>query len=338
MSLFPPVRGRSSTGAQSGRRGNLRVGTILVGTCSWRDESLVRSGRFYPKGVKSSEALLGYYASHFPLVEVDTSYYHLLTPEEVLAWSAATPQDFIFDVKAFRLFTQHWTPPQVLPRDIREAMGPLAGRKQNLYYRDVPRELLQELWRRFREALLPFHVSGKLGVVLLQFPDYFVPSSRSLEHILEVKEQMGPYRVAVEFRFHTWLDEAHRERTLRTLAEHELALVAVDAPQGFKSSLPPLAEATSDVAVVRFHGRNAATWEVAGAKASERFNWYYSEEELQEWVPRLQELASKTRVVHALMNTNQGDQGVVNARLLARALQLPLPQPSEEPQGQLPLR
>src|SRR5215475_2927070 len=136
------------------------MGDILIGTASWADKSLLDSKLFYPKEAKTAESRLRYYADHFPLVEVDSSYYALPAPQVAQLWALRTPKSFVFDVKAFRVFTQHQTPPQVLPNDIREALGPPAEKK-NVYYSDFAPELMDEMWRRFKLALEPFRQVGR---------------------------------------------------------------------------------------------------------------------------------------------------------------------------------
>ena len=92
---------------------------ILVGTTSWTEKTLVESRRFYPSDVHTAEARLRFYASQFPVVEVDSSYYGLPSSRNAGLWAERTPDGFVFDVKAFRLLTQHQTPPDALPKDIR---------------------------------------------------------------------------------------------------------------------------------------------------------------------------------------------------------------------------
>ena len=301
------------------------MGEIRVGTCSWTDKELVESGKFYPTTALSAEDRLRYYASQFPLVEVDSTYYALPNPRVSALWAERTPVGFLFDVKAFRLFTGHWAEKSAFPRDLQSQLGPAPAGKRGFYYKDVPQEVVDELWRRFDDALAPLHQGGKLGLVLFQFPAWIHPSTKTKDHILEVRERMSSHNLAVEFRHHSWFADGRREETLRFLRDNNLALVSVDEPQGFASSVPPLAEATSDFAYVRFHGRNAATWEAKGISAAQRFDWYYKPEEMAEWVPRIRALQAQTTSVHALMNTNRWDQGPYNARLLASLLQLPLP-------------
>jgi uncharacterized protein YecE (DUF72 family) len=296
---------------------------VLVGTCSWTDKTLLESG-WYPPEARTPADRLRYYALHFPIVEVDSSYYALPSPRNALLWAQRTPDAFVFDVKAFALFTHHPTPPRSLPRDIHDALPPELKEKRNLYYRDLPTELTDELWRRFVQSLEPLAMAGKLGVVLFQFPPWFQPRRESRQYIASLRERLPDFQVAVEFRQARWLaDERDRQQTLRFLREHRLPLACVDEPQGFSSSVPPLAEVTAPVAVVRFHGRNAETWEARGLTTAERFNYLYSPEELGEWVPRIRHMAQEAEEVHVLFNNCYRDYAVRNARQMAQALGQP---------------
>ncbi len=293
----------------------------LIGACSWTDRSLISSGLFYPRGADSAEARLRFYASEFPIVEVDSSYYAIPSRRTAGLWTERTPPDFTFDIKSYGLFTHHPTAVLSLPGEIREALSRTLQSKANVYYKDVPQELKEEAWSSFREALLPLDSAGKLGVVLFQFPPWFLPGEESRQHILSCQAQLPQYSLAVEFRNHRWLEEDSREYLFSFLRENRLAFVCVDGPQGFASSVPPIAEATADTAVVRFHGRNRDTWEKRGIPASERFDYYYASAELMEWTPGIRHLQERAPEVHLLMNTNSRDQGIVNARLMGRLLE-----------------
>jgi len=290
------------------------MGEVLIGTCSWTDPTLIKSGRFYPSWARSAEARLRYYASQFDLVEVDSSYYALPGEGTSRLWVQRTGDKFIFDIKAFRLFTRHPAPLAVLPADIRAAL-PLAIRERtSVYQRDMPAELVSELWSRFESTLLSLDSAGKLGVVLFQFPPWFYPGQEQRDYILSCQERLPQYRIAIEFRHHSWVNERNRDSTLSFLRDNNLPFVCVDEPQGFESSVPPIAEATSDIGLVRFHGRNREMWEKKGVGVAERFNYLYTEDELREWVPGIRELASKTRQLHVLFNNCHQDKAVVNAR------------------------
>jgi len=288
------------------------MGRILVGTCGWTDPTLLASG-WYPADATTAEARLQHYARNFPLVEVDSTYYALPSPRNSALWVERTPEGFTFDVKVFRLFTLHPTPRSSLPRDLQEGVA-ATGRGENLYLRDFLPAVREELLRRFLEALLPLDSAGKLGVILFQFPPWFHPSNESRDYILSMKEALGQFPLAVEFRAASWLNQKNLERTVRFLEENRLPFVAVDEPQGFRSSVPPLPLVTSELALVRFHGRNRENWEKKGITATERFRYLYTEEELREWVPRLKEMASRARELHVLMNNCYADYAVRNGR------------------------
>jgi uncharacterized protein YecE (DUF72 family) len=293
---------------------------ILVGTCSWADKTLVDSGKFYPPALKSPEDRLRFYAEQFPLVEVDSTYYGLPSERNAGLWVERTPDNFTFDVKAFRLLTQHPTPPSALPKDLRESLPGALAKKPNLYSRDLPAAVVDDVWQRFASALLPLDSAGKLGVIVFQFPPWFLPGRESKEYIAQAQERLPQYRLAIEFRNGAWLSEKNAERTLQFLRDRRLPFVCVDEPQGFPTSVPPIAEATAEIALVRFHGRNTATWAKRGISPAERFDWLYSEDELREWVPRVERLAAQTREVHLLMNNCHGDKAVVGARQLQMLL------------------
>ncbi len=293
------------------------MGEILIGTCSWTDPTLIESGRFYPASARSAETRLQYYASQFGLVEVDSSYYALPNERTSRLWVERTGEKFTFDIKAFRLFTQHSTPLAALPREIREALPSELREKANIYQRNIPTELSRELWSRFERALLPLDSAGKLGVVLFQFPPWFYPGEEQRSYILTCRERLPQYRIAIEFRHNLWLSDGNREWTLGFLQDNDLSFVCVDGPQGFKSSVPPIVAATSDIGLVRFHGRNREMWEKKGASVAERFNYLYAEDELREWLPRIKELAPVTRQLHVLFNNCYQDKAVANARQVA---------------------
>jgi len=295
---------------------------IEIGTCSWTDPTLTDNTAFYPATEMTAEERLAFYARHFSIVEVDSTYY--APPSEKVAglWVERTPEEFTFDVKAFRLLTQHPTPPKSLWKGIREKLPDEMAGKNNVYMRDLPRDLQSEAAQAFRDALMPLHSSGKLGVVLFQLPPYVYPTRGSFGYLKWVAAELEDFQLAVEFRNGRWLDEENRTDTLDFLERHSLAYVCVDEPQGFKSSVPPVVAVTAPVASVRFHGRNAETWEKKGITAAERFKYDYSKEELSEWVPRIEEMAESAESVHALMNNCYSDFGIRSARGLAELLDI----------------
>ena len=294
---------------------------IKLGTASWTDKPLIDSGTFYPPAAKSAEARLRYYASQFPLVEADTTYYGLPTEQLARTWVERTPPGFIFNVKAYSLFTQHPTPVIRLPKAIKEALPARLASKRQFYRDDAPPEIIDLCWSTFVDALMPLHDAGRVGVIVFQFPKWVFPGRDTHAYLEEVRDRLGPFRGAVEFRSDRWLDAEHQESTLAMLGDLGFTYICVDEPQGFHSSVPPIAATTTpELACVRFHGRNVDMWEARTNASSDRFDYYYPSNELDEWVPKIERLAEEASEVHLIMNTNNFDQGPVNARILEARL------------------
>ncbi len=295
-------------------------GAIRIGTASWTDPTMTASGVFYPAAATTAEERLHHYAATFPLVEVDATYYALPAEATAKLWVERTPPDFVFDIKAHALMTGQGTETKRLPKAIRSELPEPAASKTRIYAKDLPDELLDEVWRTFRDGLEPLATAGQLGSILLQYPRWFFPSSENRAAIESAVERLDGWAAAVEFRNGSWLNEKNAERTLRFLRDRKIAFVMVDEPQGFKSSVPPTVAVTSDLALVRFHGRNAATWEAKGITPAERFRYLYSRDELSEWVPPIRHAASEAKDTHVLMNNCYANYGTTNARELAALL------------------
>jgi uncharacterized protein YecE (DUF72 family) len=298
-----------------------RVGNVGVGTASWTERTLLESRAFYPATANTPERRLRYYARHFPVVEVDATYYALPSLANATAWAERTPDDFALGVKAYAALTQHPVEPLRFPRDLQAELPAAMRRSRRVYPRDLPAAVLDELWTRFHAALVPLRAAGKLDYVLFQMPRWFAPSRESHAYLQSIQARLPDTRIAVEFRQSGWMTDERAARTLDFLRRRGLVYVAVDEPQGTVASVPPYAEVTSpDLAVVRFHGRRAATWTKPNATTTERFGYLYAESELREWVPRIHALARQSRAVRVLMNNCYRQYAVQNAKELATLL------------------
>jgi uncharacterized protein YecE (DUF72 family) len=298
------------------------MGEILVGITGWTEPTLIKERTFYPKEAKTAEQRLRFYASQFPIVEVDSTYYFPPSERNAVLWVERTPKDFTFNVKAYSLLTNHPTRPNSIYKDLQEQLPEEARESRNLYRENLPDGMVDEVWQRFADALMPLHSAGKLGVVLFQFPQWFVISRKNKDYIAECARRLKDFRIAVEFRHKTWLEERNQDETLGFLEDHDIPFVCVDMPQGFDSSLPPIAAATAkDLAVVRFHGRNTDVWTKKTETAAERFDYLYEQAELEPWVPKVKELSSQAKSTHVLMNNCYRDYAVRNARQLATLLE-----------------
>ena len=299
---------------------NIDGARTLIGTCSWTDATLVKETDWYPKKSMKAAERLAYYAARYPIVEVDSTYYFPPTPELAASWVERTPDDFTMNVKAWSLLTGHPTFPHSLWPDLQQEVLPEFRDKRNLYLKHLSAEAVDEAWERFRHALMPLHSSGKLGALLFQYPEWFGPKASNREVVLDAQARLRDFRLCVELRNGRWLAPDECERTLEFLEDNDLPFVCVDEPQGFPSSLPPVVAVTSELAVVRFHGRNTETWEMKGISAAERFAYDYAEAELRQWVPKVHELAAGAGEVHLLMNNCYRDYAVNDAADLMRLL------------------
>lgn len=293
---------------------------ILCGTAGWTDKTLIACKRFYPRGCNSAEARLRYYASRFPLVEVDSSFYGMPSASNSQLWAERTPEGYVFNVKAFRLLTGHQTKPETLPASI--AMALPGNGKKHLYYRDVPASVRDEIWRLYRDALEPLRQAGKLGAVLFQFPHWLTSNPEGVAHVEECASRMEGYTVAIEFRNSSWLDERYSASTLALLRNGHLVHVIVDAPANVSNRAHTLWEATNpDLALVRLHGRNAATWNLKGAEsAAARFDYDYSDDELSELAAPIRDIAASVGTTHVIFNNCFEDEGQRNATTLMSIL------------------
>jgi uncharacterized protein YecE (DUF72 family) len=305
-------------------------GTVRIGTASWTDPTMTAAGVFYPTGADSAEERLQFYASRFPLVEVDATYYSLPVRRTSELWVERTPPDFTFDIKAHALMTGQPTETKRLPKDLREALPGEVAEKARIYAKDLPENLKDDVWAwfadglGFADGLEPLQEAGQLGSILLQYPRWFFTSSENRATIEESVERLRKAGMvpAVEFRSASWFNEKNIERTLKFLGDRQIPLVMVDGPQGFKSSVPPIVAATSpELALVRFHGRRTETWEAQNIKTVERFRYLYDEGELEEWVPRVREAAGQAEQTHVLFNNCYANYGATNALMLAELLQ-----------------
>jgi uncharacterized protein YecE (DUF72 family) len=284
---------------------------IKVGTASWTDRTLLASG-WYPEAADTPEKRLAHYARHFPLVEVDATYYSPPAEQTARLWADRTPPGFTFNIKAFSLLTGHPTAVSKLYKDLRPDTD-----KRNVYPDDLAPQVYEEVWSRFLSALDPLAQAGKLGALLFQFPPWFTIRRSNKQYLLEVERRCRPLRAVFEFRNASWFDGDNREETLGFLRQHRLPYVCVDMPQGHRSSVPPVLAATAGLSVVRFHG-HSDKW--TSKDIHEKFGYLYSDDELRRWAPKLKNLARDADETHVLMNNCYSSYAQRNAETLMELL------------------
>lgn len=292
---------------------------IHIGTCSWAESTLIKSGEFYPREMKTAEERLRYYASHFEVVELNSSYYAIPDRNNVELWAHRTPEKFIFHVKAYGALTGHGIDPATLPADILATIP--SGQKSGkcVYIKD--RGALEDIGGRFREALEPLNKCGKLGLMVFQFPPWFRYKSENLDFILFCQAVMGEFRIAVEFRYGDWLSSGHNEEVFLFLRQNGITYITADEPQlGGLATIPFLPEVTTDTAYFRFHGRNRENWLKRGIETSLKYDYLYSDSELGEFSRSVVKAREKAAAVNAMFNNCHGASAVKNAMRLRELL------------------
>jgi uncharacterized protein YecE (DUF72 family) len=284
-------------------------GRVRVGTASWTDPEFIKAG-WYPDDVKGDpEARLRYYAGRFPMVEVNSTFHALPTVETTASWADRTPDGFRFHVKAHQVISGHPSEPGRLPPPLRELPASYDAKGR---IRRPSRELRDAVIDSLLEAVGP--LGDKLGAILVQLPPYVVSGERQRDELARILERLRPARAAVEFRHRSWAEPGEREAAADLLVSHDASWVVVDAPRiDAKNVMPPIVEVTSPgLAYLRLHGRNAATWNT-GRSVAERFDHHYSEEEMEEWLDPVLEMAERAQEVAVVFNNNARDHALRNA-------------------------
>ncbi|QDW85051.1 DUF72 domain-containing protein [Staphylococcus pasteuri] len=260
---------------------------INIGLTGWGDHDTLY------EDLERKTDKLKTYASHFPIVELDASYYAIQPERNIQKWINETPKRFQFVVKIHQALTLHAD------------------------FRDFA-ETRQELFDKFKEMLKPLQENEKLAMVLVQFPPWFDCSSQNIKYILYVKQQLKDFPICVEFRHQSWFNERFKEETLTFLTEHQIIHAVVDEPQVKDGSIPLVNRITSDIAFVRYHGRNIHGWTKKDMTDQEwrdvRYLYNYNDQELYDLAQKVKILEQKAKKVYVVFNNNSGGHAAQNAK------------------------
>ncbi len=239
-------------------------------------------GPVYPAGLPERD-WLSFYARQFSTVELNVTFYRLPSVRNTDAWLRKTPEVFRFVVKAYRGLTHERENPD---------------------------------FAAFCASIQPLKESGKLGCVLAQFPNSFHPIPENKEYLKRLREGLAPFPLVAEFRHVAW----SKPETFEMLRGLSVGYCCVDEPQ-LRGLMPPTAVATSPVGYIRFHGRNAAHW-YENQDPQERYDYIYSQEELEEWVPKIRGVEKDTEETYVYFNNHPHGHGVAGARVLGTLLNI----------------
>jgi uncharacterized protein YecE (DUF72 family) len=302
-------------------------GNILVGTASWTDPGFVE--RWYPKRMAAHERL-AWYAQHFEMVEVNSTFYSVPDARTVERWCATTPDNFTFDVKLHQLFSFHSTQRKLLPPELQRIAQTDAKGKVN-----TSPELQDALLESFLRPISILQSAGKLGVFLLQLSPAFSPRKHELRELEALIEKLADYSLAIEFRNRNWAVGDQLRSTIDFLRGHRVAFVNVDAPatDHFSIMPPDLDEITNpEFSYLRLHGRDAKAY-LTGKTVAARFNYDYSDKEIDDLAERSRKLAREVKDMHVVFNNNNLDYAPRAATrlraVLGQSVALPSPETPE---------
>ncbi|CAM5214667.1 putative protein YecE OS=Ureibacillus acetophenoni OX=614649 GN=SAMN05877842_109100 PE=4 SV=1 [Ureibacillus acetophenoni] len=268
---------------------------ILVGLTGWGDHPSLYSN------LSTARDKLFDYSGHFPIVEVDTSFYAIPAERNVKKWCSETPPNFQFVLKTYQGITGHL-------RD------------------ELPFETRNDMFESFRACAKAFQDEGKLGMVLVQFPPWYDCQAKNVTYIRYVKEQLKDFPIAIEFRNQTWYAENNREMMLQFLKDNKLIHSVCDEPQAGSGSVPLVSiSTTEDKVLFRIHGRNIHGWRNAGNNQNwreVRFLYDYNEEELRQIADTVLSLKEQSKDVYVLFNNNSGHHAAKNAKQLMSMLEI----------------
>lgn len=267
---------------------------IYIGVTGWRDHHSL-----YPAHVKGRN-MLPEYSGHFPVVEVDSSFYAVQPIRNAQKWVNETGGNFRFVVKAYQGMTGH-----------QRSVQPFDTRK--------------DMFQAFKESLQPYEESHKLAVVLFQFPPWFDCQKKNVNYLRYCKQMMGDIPVALEFRNQSWFHEKYRENTLSFMKKEGWIHTIADEPQAGEGSIPVVPVATHEqMTLVRLHGRNVHGWNKPNSADTNwrevRYLYKYNKQELLEWKDRIIELHKDSKDVIVLFNNNSGGDAAGNAKELQKML------------------
>lgn len=270
---------------------------LLVGLAGWGEHDTI-----HPPGTTAKDKLRAY-SIHFPIVEVDTSFYAIPGKERMTQWVNDTPEGFGFIVKAYQGMTGH-----------------LRGKP---YYEHVA-----DMYMAFRECLEPVIQTGKLRAALFQYPPWFACNGENVRTLRETKKRMEGIPCALEFRHQSWFAPEYLEKTLAFMEEEGWIHSICDEPQAGMGSIPTVLKVThADFTLIRMHGRHVSGWNQSGAPnwREVRYLYDYNDEELLQWKDRIEQLRKQTKAISVIFNNNSGGHAAGNAIKLMQLLGLSTP-------------
>lgn len=262
---------------------------IQIGLTGWSYHALI---------APNPKTLLEDYAAHFPVVELDTSFYAIPPEKNILKWMDSTPEIFQFIPKAY---------------------APMTGHKTQF----EEKRPLNDLYEVYKKAFRPMIKENRISAFLFQFPPTFVCDKEHVHYLRVVRKAMEDWPVAIEFRHKSWFSEEFKESTLAFLREMKFIHVVVDQPQTPNNSVPFVLSVTNpEASFIRLHGRNYEGWIGDDTKNWRTFRtlYDYNKKEIQEIKNAALKMDKESKEVFVIFNNNSGGHAAKNALSLQEDL------------------
>ncbi|PNZ77456.1 DUF72 domain-containing protein [Mammaliicoccus stepanovicii] len=268
---------------------------INIGLTGWGDHDSLY------EDLTNKKDKLKAYAAHFPIVELDATYYAIQPQRNIEKWIRETPKNFKFVVKIHQALTGH--------SDVKEFA-----------------EDKVELFNLFKDSMMPLKASGKLAMILVQFPPWFDLQTQNINYLRYVREQLKDFTVCIEFRNRSWFQDDVKEYTLEFLTELNFIHSVCDEPQSGEGSIPLINRITHEIAFVRYHGRNVNGWTKKDMTDQEwrdvRYLYDYNDKELKSLSEKVKILNHKAKEVYVVFNNNSGGHAAQNAKTYQNLLDI----------------
>lgn len=267
---------------------------VQVGVSGWGDHD-----KLYDEGTKASDKL-AMYSKHFPIVEMDNSFYAIPSPGQMNKWASVIPEHFGFIVKAYQGMTGH------------------ARGKDKERYPSV-----KAMFDHMLGSIEELRSAGKLRTVLFQYPPWFGCERKHVDILKRTREWMKDVPIALEFRHQSWYAPEFREKTMELMRNEGWIHSIADEPQAGIGSVPAVLETSgTDAVMIRMHGRNTEGWHSSGQPnwREVRYLYRYSMEELEQWRERIEQLLEHSKQCWVIFNNNSGGDASDNAKQLLRLL------------------
>lgn len=250
-----------------------------IGTAGWSYKDWERT--VYPEKKQAHFHALAFLAQYINTVEINSTFYRPPAMHIALSWTkrVGNRPDFLFTVKLHQIFTHQ---------------------RKNVSQKDVD---------DFKIGIEPLRAKNKLAAILIQFPWSFAHTTSHLDYLQKLFQLFADYPLAIEVRHGTW----DYEHFFKLLKEHRVCYCNIDQPLIGNSIKPTAIQTHPEFSYVRLHGRNYKNWFNKDAGRDDRYDYFYTKDELGDWIDKIKQLGNKSEKVFVITNNHYRGQALANA-------------------------